>query len=83
MLTDTQKTIIHAIALITTGALLAIAAHDYTHKLQRQNDELMRINTQLITENNNLRWCVPRRNGRAVITIINHRPFCEVHNVAS
>lgn len=83
MLTDTKKHLINASILTIIGALIAIALHDYTLELQRQNDELMRINMQLLNENNNLRWCVPRANGRAVITIINKRPFCEVHNVAS
>jgi hypothetical protein len=82
-ITETQKHLIHAAVLTLIGALIAIALHDYTLELQRQNDELMRLNMQLLNENNNLRWCVPRSNGRAVITIINNRPFCEVHNVVS
>lgn len=49
-------------------------------ELQRQNDELMRVNMMLLDENKNLRWCVPRKAGKAVITMVNDRPFCEVHN---
>lgn len=78
--TDMQENVITAMLLLSIGAVIAVFVKDHTFELMRQNHELISINTSLIKENKSLRYCVPKRDGKAVITIVNGRPFCEIHN---
>lgn len=81
-MTDTQLTLITAAALISIGAVLSIAADSHITSLQRNNYDLIGINSSLIKENDTLRYCAPKPGGRALISYVNGRLFCEVHNVA-
>lgn len=83
MQTDIKLNLITAAALISIGTLCAIAADSHITSLQRDNYDLIDINASLIKENDNMRYCAPKIGGRAVISYINGRLFCEVHNVES
>ena len=65
MQTDIKLTLITAAALISIGAALGIAADSHIIELQHNNNELMDINRDLMQENDTLRYCVPKRGGRA------------------
>lgn len=79
---DIKLNLITAAFLLSIGALSGVVYKSHITDLQRTNDELMDINSDLIKENESLRYCVPDRGGRAVISYVNNRLFCEVHNVA-
>ena len=79
---DIKLNLITASALISIGAICGMAYHSHITELQRNNDALMDINRDLIQENDSLRYCVPKKGGRAVVTYVSGRLFCEVHNVA-
>lgn len=79
---DIKYHLITASLLISIGVVAGIAADSHIRELQRENIELMNINRDLMQENDSLRYCVPKKGGRAVITYVNNRLFCEVHSVA-
>lgn len=79
---DIKLNLITATALISIGAALGIYADSHIRELQRNTESLMNINRDLMKENDSLRYCVPKKGGRAVITYVNNRLFCEVHNRA-
>lgn len=82
MQTDIKLNLITAAALISIGAFAGVAYHSHITELQRNNYELMDINRELRQENDTLRYCVPKKDGRAVVTYVSGRLFCEIHNVA-
>lgn len=82
MQTDIKLNLITASALISVGVISGIYANSHITELQRNNYELMDINRELRQENDTLRYCVPKKDGRAVVTYVNNRLFCEIHNVA-
>ena len=82
MPTDTTLTLISAAALISLGAISGVLYHSHIKELQQANDALIDININLIKENDSLRYCVPKSGGRAVISYVSGRLFCEVHNHA-
>lgn len=77
---DIKLNLITSTALISIGAALGIYADSHISDLQSHNVELMKINYDLVKENDALRYCVPRKNGKAVVTYVNDRLFCEVHS---
>lgn len=79
---DIKYHLITASLLISIGVVAGIAADSHMQELQRDNVELMNINRDLMQENDTLRYCVPKTGGRAVITYVNDRLFCEVHTKA-
>lgn len=79
---DIKLNLITAAAIISIGAALGIYAHSHIIELQHNNNALMDINRDLMQENDSLRYCVPKKGGRAIITYVNNRLFCEVHTKA-
>lgn len=79
MQTDIKLSLISGAFLICVGIMFGIYADSYIKELQQENVELMHINYELIQENDTLRYCVPGKKGRAVVTYVNDRLFCEVH----
>ena len=83
MQTDIKLNLITAAGLIALGVLAGVLYGSHIKELQRNNDALMDISNSLRQENDTLRYCVPNTGGRAVITYVSGRLFCEVHNVGS
>ena len=81
MQTDIKLNLITAAGLIAVGVFAGVLYDSHAKDLQRDNDALMDISNALRQENDTLRYCVPRTGGRAVITYVSGRLFCEVHNV--
>lgn len=79
---DIKYHLITASLLIGVGIVAGIAADSHISDLQSHNVELMRINYELTQENDTLRYCVPGKSGRAVVTYVTDRLFCEVHEKA-
>lgn len=80
MQTDIKLSLISGAFLIYVGIILGIYADSHIKELQQENVELMRLNYDLIQENDSLRYCVPTKiKGRAVVSYVNSRLFCEVH----
>lgn len=77
---DIKYHIITASLLIGVGIVAGIYADSHIRDLQSDNVELMRVNYELTQENDTLRYCVPGKNGKAVVTYVNDRLFCEVHS---
>lgn len=78
---DIKLNLITSTALISIGAALGIYADSHIRDLQLTNNSLMNINRDLMQENDSLRYCVPGKSGKAVITYVSGKLFCEVHNV--
>ena len=83
MQTDIKLNLITAAGLIAVGVFAGVLYDSHAKELQRNNDALMDISNALRQENDTLRYCVPKTGGRAVITYVSGRLFCEVHNVGS
>lgn len=78
---DIKYHLITAALLIGIGIISGIYADSYITELQSENVELMKINYDLVQENDSLRYCVPGKSGKAIITYVSGKLFCEVHNV--
>lgn len=77
---DIRLNIITAACLFTIGICGGIYFDSYVKELQLGNEKLLRMNWELMRENESLRTCAPKDGGRAVISHVRGRLFCEVYN---
>lgn len=78
---DVKLTLISATGLIATGVAIGVAFTSYVKALKEENYLLYDINSELLRDNETLRYCLPKPGGKAIITYTSAgRPFCEMHN---
>lgn len=75
----TNRRIASILFPLSFGMMVYIYMHDYTLELFKQNDDMRVLINQMRVEMETMRFCMPPKSGKSIISYVNNKPFCEIH----